>query len=146
MGVIAAYLKNEKDYVYGAHYLPHDGKNGMQAEVVESRETILLRLDIKPIQIIPRVPAKNIGIDLTKGKMPSVWIDRENCALGIKGLDNYQRQWNERLGKYEDKPLHNWASDPADAFMQWGQSETSYPQASGPQEPKRIVVPNWRVT
>lgn len=144
MGFIAGELK-KKDYVYGWHYLPHDGKQGLQGEVVETREMILNRLEIKPINIIPRIPRKQTGIDLTKGKFSSVWIDREKCALGIKCLDHYQRVWNDRLGKFEDEPFHNWASDGADAFMQWGQADTAAPATNAP-EPKKFKAPrNWRV-
>lgn len=31
-------------------------------------------------------------------------------------LENYKKEWNERLGCWDSKPLHNFASHGADAF------------------------------
>lgn len=38
------------------------------------------------------------------------------CALGIKALENYRKEWNDQHGCWSSKPLHNFASHGADAF------------------------------
>jgi hypothetical protein len=43
-------------------------------------------------------------------------FDAEKCAHGIDALRSYRRVWDEKLKAYRDAPLHDWASDPADAF------------------------------
>jgi hypothetical protein len=45
------------------------------------------------------------------------WFDEEKCAEGIRALESYRREWEPRLETYRDEPLHDWASDPADAYM-----------------------------
>jgi hypothetical protein len=136
----------ERPYTYGRIYLPHDGKSNLQGEIVETREEIFNRLGFNNTEIVPRVAKKNIGIDLTRNKFSTVWMDRTKCALGIKSLDNYVRQWNDRLGKFSDEPLHNWASNGADAFMQWGQTPDNGQGTSNKSTQKKSVAPrNWRV-
>lgn len=138
-------LMKDKPYTYGKIWLPHDGKSNIQGEIVETREMIFNRLGHNNTDIVPRVAKKSIGIELTRGRMSSCWFDREKCALGIKTLDNYVREWNDRLGKFSDEALHNWASNGADAFMQWGQTPENGQGTSSKSTPKKTPAPrNWR--
>jgi hypothetical protein len=36
-----------------------------------------------------------------------VYIDEERCARLIACLDNYRREWNDKLGVFKDDPLHD---------------------------------------
>ena len=121
-------LRGENKLTWGKHFLPHDADNDLQGEVVETRVTILERLGMKNIQVVPRVADVKVGIDLTKDALKTAWIDKEHCSDGIKALDHYQREWDERLGRWRDHPLHNWASNGADAIRQWAQG---YEQSTG---------------
>jgi hypothetical protein len=44
------------------------------------------------------------------------WFDEAKCANGIKALESYKKEWNDRYGCWGSKPLHNFASHGADAF------------------------------
>ena len=35
---------------------------------------------------------------------------------GLEALKAYQKEWNEKMSRFSDTPLHNWASHGADAF------------------------------
>ena len=77
---------------------------------------------MKNIEIVPRILELSIGIDLTRTALPSDnWFDAEGCAQGIRCLDSYQYEWDDKLGRWKDKPLHNWASHGADAWRQFAQ-------------------------
>lgn len=132
---------NGLGYTWGTHYLPHDGATRMQGEQAETREEILNRLGIKNTVIVPRVSDINNGIELTRQRFTSVWIDRTECIDGIKALDNYVRDWDDRLGQYKKIPLHNWASNGADSFRQWGQGY----RAVAPKPKTKPGKRNWRV-
>jgi hypothetical protein len=126
-------------YIFGTHYLPHDANAGMQTdkEQPETRKDILERLMPGHIfEVIPRVADVNNGIELTKEKMPTCWFDKENCKLGISALDSYQRTWNDRLGCFTKVPLHNWASNGADSFRQFGQLDRVSERASAKKQAK----------
>ncbi|MEN9402710.1 MAG: hypothetical protein RL091_1413, partial [Verrucomicrobiota bacterium] len=59
--------------------------------------------------------------DQTRTRIKTAWIDKEGCIEGIKCLDHYQREWDEKNGVFKHQPLHNWASNGADAIRQYGQ-------------------------
>ena len=130
-------------YTWGADYIPHDGAARMQTdkEMAETREEILNRLGRKRTVIVPRVNDVDNGIELTRNRMLSCWMDAENCALGIKALDNYVRKYDIARDCYT-KPLHNWASNGSDSFRQWGQGFSAAPPRTNT-SPKRTA--NWRV-
>lgn len=111
----------EDDWVLGRHYLPHDVDARMLGEQVTTRKKILEKLGMRNIVVVPRVQNILTGIDQTRTKMKTAWIDKEGCIDGIKCLDNYQREWDEKRGVFSSTPLHNWASNGADAFRQYGQ-------------------------
>ena len=45
------------------------------------------------------------------------WIDEEYCAQGIRCLDSYCKEWDEKHGTYKSQPVHNWASHGSDALQ-----------------------------
>lgn len=131
-------------YTWGVHYLPHDAESRMQAEEAESRLDILERL-LKghKFEVVPRVRDVNNGIELTRERFPTVWMDAENCKQGIAALDSYQRTWNKRLASFTKVPLHNWASNGADAFRCYGQGYN--PTITAAKPARKVERPNWRV-
>lgn len=130
-------------YIWGHDYLPHDGAARLQGEYenAETREDILNRLGRPNTIIVPRVKDINNGIELTQEKMGHAYFDETNCARGIACLDNYVRRYDTVRACFTATPLHNWASNGADAFRQWGQAGPSL--LSVERDVKRRA--NWRV-
>jgi hypothetical protein len=56
------------------------------------------------------------GIMKVKATLPAVVIDKDRCAVGIKHLENYKREWDAKLGCFKNREVHNEASHAADAF------------------------------
>ena len=126
---------------WGTHYLPHDGKAERQGEVIESAKTILEGLNVKNIEIVPRVTALSVGIDKTRAAMTTgVRIDETECVEGIRCMDSYQYEWDQNRSQWKPEPLHNWASNGADAFRQWAQGY----QAPRILQNKPARQGNWR--
>lgn len=118
-------------YNYGKHYLPHD------VEVTEltsnrTRRDILESGGIKPIFVVPRVSSVNEGIEQTRRTFPYMWFHKgedergKRVEQGLEALRNYQYVFDEKYDTYRQTPLHNWASNAADALRQYGQG---YPTA-----------------
>ncbi len=111
------YFKKEMDklgYQYGEHYAPHD-INVTELSVKKKRIERADEIGIK-FTDIPRTKDLLNDVEDVKRFFPKVWIDKDKCNDGVRALDNYVKKWNEALGRWSDNPLHNWASNGADAF------------------------------
>lgn len=99
--------------VYGKHIAPHD------IEVRElgsgkSRREIAASLGLR-FDVAPRLGVVD-GIEAARVLLPRCRFHHEECKAGIEALRQYRQQYNDRLGRYADTPLHDWTSHAADAF------------------------------
>jgi len=115
------------DYNYDRHYLPHDAANDTLAAKKNVKEQ-LMEMGIKPITIVPRTKQKQSAIRLAERMFAECWFhqgtdDRgKRMDKGWEALCNYRYKYVDEKDRYQDEPFHDWASDFADAFMQFGQS------------------------
>lgn len=101
-----------KPYVYGEHLLPHDAA-ARELGTGRTRIEMLASLGIRA-RLVPR-HAVDDGIQAVRALLPRSWFDAEKCARGLETLRAYRRGWDERLGLFRARPLHDWASHGADA-------------------------------
>lgn len=110
---------------YLAHYLPHDADTTTLASMTNrdgrSVREQLEKKGLSNIVIVSRIQDLTVGHDLTREKFPMAEIDEAGCAEGISCLDNYQLEWDEKLGAFKPTPMENWAIHGADAFRMWAQ-------------------------
>lgn len=104
-------------YQYGDVWLPHDGKN--KSIAAEKSPAQLLFEAGYQVRIVTRTPDKDIAIQQARYALPLCHFDSVKCEKGILHLDNYRKEWDEKLGTWKKTPLHNAASHGADAFMTW---------------------------
>ncbi len=102
-----------KPYVYEKHLAPHDimvheYTSGMTRQS-SARKMGFNLLPVQKVEIIP-------GIDAARSILNRCWFDEKKCAQGIKALENYKKEWDDKTGAWRSKPIHNWASHGADAF------------------------------
>jgi phage terminase large subunit len=109
------YLKvlQEKGYVYGRDYLPHDAR-AMQLGSERSIEE-QIRAAGRNVSIVPRLSVED-GIAAARAIFPKCYFDAERCADGLQALRHYRYEQDEKLQTLKKAPLHDWASHPADAF------------------------------
>lgn len=109
-------------YTYDKHYLPHDAENKTLVSGGKSVRSILEGLlPGHKFEVVPRTENLVSAINQTRGVIPVCWFDEDKCADGVSALESYRREWDERLSAYRPEPLHDWASNPADAFRQFAQ-------------------------
>lgn len=119
-------------YVYGGCYLPHDGAaRRVTLDKPETYEDMLRKLSVKNIHIVPRISHITTGIDITREIFPGCWFDEKRCAVGLRHLQNYKKEWNTHLGTWSDHPRHDEASNGADAFRQFAQGYKPPAKRSG---------------
>jgi membrane carboxypeptidase/penicillin-binding protein len=51
-----------------------------------------------------------------RGIFPRLWIDQAACKQLIKCLENYRKEFDQRLEVYKDRPRHDKWSHGADAM------------------------------
>ena len=106
-------LISKKEYNYGKFLAPHDIKvremsSGVSRLVMASKLGFTL-LPVTDVSIIA-------GIDQVRNLFPRMWFDEKLCSKGIKCLENYKKEWDDRHGCWRNHPLHNWASHGADSM------------------------------
>lgn len=119
LGILEA-KQHEYNWVYGTHYLPHDGRKKDQNSVAGSSEDILKNGGFKPVVVVDRPLIKKHSIDAARIAFARCRFDKVRCEDGIKALENYQWIWDEDHKTYRKEPLKNWAGHGADAFQQFG--------------------------
>ena len=119
-GITEADNVRRSSYLFADHYMPHD------------IDTIVLGMDktrkeqfnaggVKPIIKVSRIPVKNEAIEMARNVFHEVWFDTERCERGIECLSNYRYEYNDDRDTHNLTPHHDWASNGADAFMQFAQ-------------------------
>lgn len=102
-----ARVLNERGYIYGDHYFPHDGDHRSLGAVAKTKKEWAEEAGIRPITIVPRIATEATGIEASRAFLPSVWIDEERCNRLIECLDNYRKEWDEKLSTWKDKARHD---------------------------------------
>lgn len=107
-----------KEYHYGTHYLPHDGKNGT-VQTGKKNDALLREMGIRPITCMerPKNPEDVVNkINDTRLFLAKCRIDEEKCAVGIKHIEGYRKEWDERGATFKKTPFHDSHSNGADAL------------------------------
>lgn len=111
-----ARLLQSKGYIYGRHYFPHDGEHRRLGLVVKTAKEWAAEAGIGPIDIVPRIAAESNGIDASRAYLPNCYFDAERCARLIQCLDNYRKDWDDKLGVWKDTARHDEFSHGYKAF------------------------------
>lgn len=112
---LAHYAKvlQDKGYLYGKHWLPHDAE-ARELGTGKSRVETLIGLGIRST-IAPKLAIED-GIEAVRGILPRCWFDHEKCKHGLKAMKSYHRDWDEKRQSFQSNPVHDWSSHAADAF------------------------------
>jgi phage terminase large subunit len=135
-------------YNYGTHYMPHDANHdrlGMKRNIKEQFEDG----GIKPIKIVEVTKDKTFAVQQGRDAFGNCWFHlgkddeaskedgyiewledgmqtrAERMDKGFEALCNYRYKYNDTDDVYQKKPHHDWASNGADAFLQFAQSDFS---------------------
>jgi len=109
---------HKKGYAYGEHILPHDAE-AKELQTNRSRTDTLRGLNLN-VRVLRASGAERVlvadGINAVRTVLPRCWFDKVKCAKGIDALKAYRREWSEEKKTFHDRPVHDWASHPADSF------------------------------
>jgi hypothetical protein len=108
-------ILRKKPYTYRPFYLPHDAKN-KSFQTGKSTRELMMEAGAQSI-IVPSLSVQD-GISGVRATLPNVYFNIQNPDVreGIAALKMYQKEFDEKRNVFKRQPLHNWASNPADAF------------------------------
>lgn len=128
-----------KGWVWGTHYLPHDGNHTRQGQDYDTQlspREMLYKLGLRNIEIVTRVLEIQHGIQAARNAFANCWFDETNCKDGIIHLERYRKKFNNAMQVFTDVPQHDEHSEAADAFRQFAQGFTTTSTTAGTR-PKR---------
>lgn len=134
-----AKVLREKPYSYAptAAWLPHDGSHGNIRGLSVSQQ--LRDLGISNI-VLDRESDVAPGIELVRQMLGFMVFDEVKTKEGIYALEHYRYQWDDLRQVFRSKPLHDWASNGADAMRTLVRAAArirSFSAASRPNDPYR---------
>lgn len=100
-----------REYIYGKCYLPHDAK-AKRLGTKKSIEEMIQQFNFKT-SIVPKLSLTD-GINASRLLLRRCYFDSDECRVGLKALREYK--YKVVNGQFSNEPLHDWASDGADAF------------------------------
>lgn len=100
---------------FGEHYLPHDGDR-QSLWLPEGTMAVMANLKFHP-NIVERASNKIQQINQARPFFHRCQFDEAACAVGLKRLKAYRKEWDDRRGVWKDRPLHDINSHGADSFL-----------------------------
>ncbi|MBN2162587.1 MAG: terminase [Planctomycetes bacterium] len=107
-------LRQEHGYIYGRMVAPHDIMVREWSNNAQTRYETARKLGIQ-FEIAPKLSLEE-GIDAVRRILGVCRFDEAHTDEGVKALKAYRKEWDKSAGVWKNRPLHNWASHPADAF------------------------------
>jgi len=129
----AKFLLQDKKYLYHTIFLPHDSKKRDPLDISNSFERDFRRLfsgTNTKFHVLPKLD-KQIQISHARIKFERCVFNINRVKPLLDQVSKYRKEWNERTGRYLEKPLHTIASNYADSFMYMCQSVTHLEAVSG---------------
>jgi hypothetical protein len=133
------HMLRERGYRYHMHILPHDAEVRDLGSGRSRRET-LHGMGVMPSRVLNAASVAD-GINAVRMILPLCWFDAERCALGIRALRHYRREWNEAAQTWRAQPVHDHASHGADSMRYL--SLGVHAGARQPDEKEPAPVDSW---
>ena len=132
--------KQQYGYQYEKHFAPHDiAARDLSSGV--SREQTMANLGYR-MNKGARLGVED-RIEATRQFLKNCWFDSEKCAHGIRALQNYRREFNDKLEQFKATPVHDWASHSSDAFGEGAININKMQVATKPKPMPKPLKKGW---
>lgn len=108
-----AQVMQERHYLYGKHYAPHD-ISVRELGTGKSRFEVAKGLGIR-FEVGANLSVED-GINATRTMLSQCWFDYEKTYRGVNCMKNYKKDWDEKNKVFRLVPKHDWASHGADSM------------------------------
>lgn len=133
---------NQRPYTFVDHIWPHDGghKNIRDVNDVDLKTTAE-SLGVRPIRVLDNTVSREHGIQAVRNLLPLCEFNEspipfededqdqadQRMTRALDALKLYRREWDEKLQRFKDTPLHDWTSDFADGFRYLARGREPFP-------------------
>lgn len=110
--------RSRRGATFGRHLAPHDvdaQRHGTNGEVTTIKR-IAAGLGYA-FETVQRTADKRNSIQSARTKLPECEFDEIGCGPGILHLEQYSRDWDDKLGVWRSQPRHDEHSHASDAYM-----------------------------
>jgi len=100
-----------KPYLYGKHFAPHDIKHTEfgtgKTRIVTAKE---LGIDFE------KVPELKVDDGIERGRLffSRLWVDSNNCEKWLDAMGQYRQAWDDKRGCFIETPYKDWTNHKAD--------------------------------
>jgi len=108
-------MLQDKEYVYGRHFMPHDVKARELGTGKTRLETAQALLGEDMVSVVPLLSVQD-GIDAGRALFKRLWVDKTKCREWLNLIPQYTKEYDEDKKIFKDRPLHDWTSHGADEF------------------------------
>ena len=128
-------------YRYEKHFAPHDiAARDLSSGV--SREQTMATLGYRMTK------GARLGvedrIEATRQMLKNCWFDADKCKHGVKALQNYRREFNDKLDQFKATAVHDWASHGSDAFGEGALNINKMHEQKKPSAPLLKSASSWQ--
>lgn len=114
----------DKPYIYGTHFLPHDAEATEQGTGQTRLETAKGLWPKANFIITPRLPVDD-GIQRGKLVFARLWINEKTCQIWLDYIAQYRQEWDDKKGMFKPYPLHDFTSHAADVHRYMAVNENN---------------------
>jgi phage terminase large subunit len=107
---------NRYNLPMGLHAIPHDGKNRSFNDGLKNTLDYLQEMGEQGI-FVNRPSSHKVAIESIRQKLFMSAFNKENTQRLIDCLSNYEKEFDEKLGRYKDSPVHDWSSHGVKSFQ-----------------------------
>lgn len=120
-----ARMLQDKGYLYGGHFLPHDADAKRLSDYNKSvREQLQDLLPGHTFWIVPQITELMTGIYATRKHLKAAWFDIDGAREGIERITGYKKKYSHSESRFIDQPdKSNGCTEGADALRQWAQAK-----------------------
>ena len=134
-----ARMLDEKGYLYGQMWAPHDIEVRDWSGSGKTRREIAYDLGIN-FRVVPKLPLED-GLHAAKLQISKTWFDRENCHDLLEAMRFYHRVYDPKNRMYRSSVKHDWSSHYSDC---WRYCSVAQREAfDGMPVPQKIAQSNY---
>lgn len=135
--------RDKNKVIFNRHIGPHD----LGVRELGTGETRLERARQLGIvfDVAPRLNLDD-GIEAVRNILPKCRFDAIRCEKLVKSLESYRKEWDDRLGRWKDKPFHGPESHAADAVRYGATVFGRMQRAGAPALQREVKRVKWTLT